>query len=226
MLKFLPYILHTLYFNFKYLPFQQALKLPILLYKPKLISLKGIVKIESPTIATGMIKLGVNRVSIYKNNGISWENKGGVCVFKGKCTIGNSSFVSLGKKGKLIFGNEFSATAAFKVVSYNQIEFGNEVQIGWENIFIDTDFHTLTNLASGLPKKAVSPIKIGSNNWFGLKSVVLKGVQTPDFCTIGAYSLLNKKYLISPYTLIAGNPASLKSTGVYWDRQNDKISEE
>lgn len=35
------YIIHSLYFNFHYLPFKQAIKLPILLYKPDLLSTKG-----------------------------------------------------------------------------------------------------------------------------------------------------------------------------------------
>ena len=38
-------ILPTIYFNFHYLPFSQAIRLPILLYKPKLLKMKGNVKI-------------------------------------------------------------------------------------------------------------------------------------------------------------------------------------
>ena len=38
-------ILQSVYFNFHYLPFRQAVKLPILLYKPKLLELQGNVKI-------------------------------------------------------------------------------------------------------------------------------------------------------------------------------------
>lgn len=40
-------IISSLYFNFKYLPFNQALKLPILLYKPYFKELKGKVVIDS-----------------------------------------------------------------------------------------------------------------------------------------------------------------------------------
>lgn len=43
VLRFLPW---TLKFNFHYLPFKQAIKLPILLYKPKLLTLKGIIRIS------------------------------------------------------------------------------------------------------------------------------------------------------------------------------------
>ena len=41
----LPYILHSIYFNFKYLPFKQAIHLSILLFKPHFHTLKGSVAI-------------------------------------------------------------------------------------------------------------------------------------------------------------------------------------
>ena len=44
--KILRYILHSVFFNFHYLPFREAVKLPILLYKPKLLKLKGTIKIK------------------------------------------------------------------------------------------------------------------------------------------------------------------------------------
>ena len=51
-------IISSLYFNFKYLPFNQALKLPILLYKPYFKELKGKVVIDSSNIYFGMIRMG------------------------------------------------------------------------------------------------------------------------------------------------------------------------
>ena len=38
---YLWYLIPTIYFNFKMLPFRQARKLPVLLVKPKFIKLKG-----------------------------------------------------------------------------------------------------------------------------------------------------------------------------------------
>ena len=81
VLRYLP---QTIYFNFHYLPFSQAIHMPILLYKPKFVKLKGSIIIESEKIHTGMIKLGVNNVSIYPNNGISIELDGNI-HFKGTC---------------------------------------------------------------------------------------------------------------------------------------------
>ena len=73
-------ILVSIFFNLKYLPISQAIKLPILLYKPNLIKLKGRIKIESSQIKFGMIQLGRPIVPIFPNNGIIYENKGGTII--------------------------------------------------------------------------------------------------------------------------------------------------
>lgn len=73
-------ILKTIWFNFHYLPFRQAIKLPILLYKPKFLVCKGRIKIDGP-VHFGMITLGCYRVSIYPNTGFTYENWGGGNTF-------------------------------------------------------------------------------------------------------------------------------------------------
>lgn len=81
--RILRYILHSVFFNFHYLPFHEAVKLPILLYKPKLLKLKGTIKIkQEDKIGFGMIRLGFPEVSLYPNTGIVFENYGGTIVFK------------------------------------------------------------------------------------------------------------------------------------------------
>lgn len=96
-IKELRYIVPTLYFNFHYLPFRQAIRLPIVLYKPHLLKCKGKIKLEPEDgrIWHGMIQLGFLSASIYPNNGITWENKGGTvvtrgCVKKSYCVMGGS----------------------------------------------------------------------------------------------------------------------------------------
>lgn len=80
--KILRYILHSVFFNFHYLPFREAVKLPILLYKPKLLKLKGTIKIkQEDKIGFGMIRLGFPEVSLYPNTGIVFENYGGTLLF-------------------------------------------------------------------------------------------------------------------------------------------------
>lgn len=46
LIKAVPYIFQTVYFNFHHLPFKQAIFLPIILYKPQLVSIKGKIIID------------------------------------------------------------------------------------------------------------------------------------------------------------------------------------
>ncbi len=221
--KYLRSIFYSIYFNIYYLPFSQACKLPILLYKPRLIKMKGKIKIEATEITFGMIQLGFENVSLYPNAGIVYENHGGEIIFKGKAEIGNNSAISIGASGKVLFGEHFLATTTLRLTSYASIEFKSYVLCGWECIFMDTDFHRITKI-DGTSLKGFAPIVIGAHNWLGLRTVVMKGTETPDYCVIGANSLLNRKYDLDCYSLIAGNPAEKKSSGVWRNYRDDKIT--
>lgn len=219
-------ILNSIYFNFHYLPFNQAIKLPIILYKPHLHKCSGTVKIEG-NIKCGMIKLGVNNVPIYPNNGIFFENNGGEIIFKGNCFIGNNSSIVIGKNGKLILGDNFCASTSLKLVSYYNILIKDNVLCGWDCLFMDTDFHQLTLIDKDIENpRSYNSIIIGKNNWFALKCIVMKGTVLSDNNVIAANSLLNKDYSNNSFCLMAGIPAIVKKTGVYRDRFNDKISYE
>lgn len=47
LIKAVPYIFQTIYFNFHHLPLKQAIFLPIILYKPQFVSTKGKIIIDS-----------------------------------------------------------------------------------------------------------------------------------------------------------------------------------
>ena len=89
-------IIQSIYFNFHYLPFKTAIRLPILLYMPNFLELQGNVKIGGGKVKYGMIRLGFPTVSLYPNTGITIENHGGTITFNGKCSIGNNSYICFG----------------------------------------------------------------------------------------------------------------------------------
>ena len=217
-------ILPTIYFNFHYLPFSQAVKLPILLYKPRLFRCKGRVRIVSDKVEPGMIKLGIYGVTIYPNNGIMFQNNGGVITFRGGCCIGNDSYISIGINGSLDFGANFNATAGLKIVAYHKIIFEDDVLVGWENMFVDNDGHqiTATDKDMKLPKP-YGIVHIGKGCWFAYGSYVMKNTKLHDYCIVAAKSMLNKNYDIPKYSLLAGMPATAKKTGVYLDKRYDFV---
>lgn len=225
------WILHSLpwsiYFNFHYLPLRQAIRLPILLYKPRLLRCGGRVRIESEDICTGMIILGKNTVSIYSNSGVAWECDGEV-VFEGKCYIGNASAISVSFTGSVYFGKRFYASTSFKLVSYCGVRFGRDVHIGWDCIVMDTDFHKMVFCKDGKSNKGYGKVEIGRGNWLGMKCCVLKNTRTPDYCTVSASSVLNSSYLDLPSHSVIGQDRNvvLKKEGCYRDFHNDEIEYE
>lgn len=222
--RILRYILHSVFFNFHYLPFHEAVKLPILLYKPKLLKLKGTIKIkQEDKIGFGMIRLGFPEVSLYPNTGIVFENYGGTVVFKGQCCIGNNSYLSIGPKAIVEFGNRFSATTTFRLTSYDKIIIADCVTFGWDALVVDTDFHKLTKLSGGYNKGHAS-IHIGSNNWFGNGCRILKRTQTPDYCVIQSGTMLSIPVVAPMYSVI-GNDSDIvvKATGLWKNIDDDKI---
>jgi len=216
----------TLYFNFHYLPVKQAMKLPIILFKSKLLKCQGEVIIDSEILKTGMIQLGELHVSLYPNNGIVWENHGGKIVFNGSCIIGNSSAISIGKNGSCVLGNNFRATASFKLTSYKHIQFGENVLIAWDVLIMDTSFHRLKDSHGVFKNKGYGAITIGKNNWITAKCMILNGTKTPDYCVLGAGSVLNKDYSnLKTHILLAGNPLEVKAEDVWIDLEDHDISE-
>lgn len=224
ILKFLPYIHKTIWFNFHYLPLMQAIKLPILLRKPKL---KGRGKIEiHGEVTTGMIQLGLYTVSIYPDKGIMLENSGKI-IFNGKCIIGNDSYISVGETGIMSIGDNFRASANLRAVCYNSVNFGDNIRIGWSNIFTDTDFHSVKSGTCDdfVKSRGYAPINIGNNTWFAMKSITLKGTQLPPYSIVGAGSILFKNYMEYPgHCLFAGNPARMIKENVWRDINDDSIN--
>ncbi len=215
------YITSSIYFNFKFLPLKQAVKLPILLYKPELLKSKGQIKLDAPKIYYGMIRLGFRRASIYPNTGITWENNGGTVVFKGKCNIGANSFISIANTGSIIFGNDFKTTASLKLVSYVGISFGTGTRIGWDCIFMDSNFHPLKKLETGEKKKASGAISIGNYNWFGNRCTIMHSVNTPERCIFGLTSIITRGTKYESYCVHGGNPVKVLTRGVYRDLDDD-----
>lgn len=81
-LKYMSYLwkldwISTLRFNFHYFKFKDAAKLPVFLYKTKIVALKGKVILTQPA-KPGMIKLGMSMVPIFQSKyNFIYENLGG-----------------------------------------------------------------------------------------------------------------------------------------------------
>lgn len=208
--------LKTIFFNFKYLPIKQAIKLPILISrKVYLREISGKILIKGP-IRPGLIQLGYGNIGIFDNKKSRsiWEVSGTV-IFKGRANIGHGSKISVGKNGELILGENFIITAESSLVASKKIEFGNNCLLSWDILIMDTDSHIIKDNTGSIinyPKQ----ITIGDNVWIGCRCLILKGAQIPDNCVIGADSIVNR-LLENRNSLYAGSPVKLMKESITWE---------
>ncbi len=209
-------------FNFRHLPFRQAIHLPILLYKPHFCDHSGKIIIDAP-VSFGMIRLGVNVVMLYPHSGITFENRGTI-IFKGKALIGNDSAISVGPTGCVTFGNRFAATTHLHLISYSSVTFGDNVLIGWNTLITDTDFHALMNIRTGQKNKGYGPIAIGENVWIANGCKIYKNSTIPANCVLGADSILHGPIECEPYSVITTKfEKRITSNGFYHNPEDDSI---
>jgi len=214
-ITFLKDLLLTAYFNFHYLPFHQAIKLPIYFHKPKFVRMKGRVRIEGK-VSRGMIKLGYYLHGGYPDGGFMFENNGGEIVFKGNVTLGANSSFSVGRYGLLEITGPTGGIEGLKIVCYNHIQIQKNCRIGWDVLIMDTSFHPLKNMEGKFTNTGVAPIIIGHHTWISTRCIVFHGAATAPYTVLAANSMLNKAFDES-HILLAGSPAKIIKKGVYSD---------
>ncbi len=205
----------TIFFNFKYLPFNQAVKLPFVISnKVQLANVKGKIVFECP-LRPGMISIGFEKTTLfdYKTSRSIWDVHGTV-VFKGDMVIGQESRIIVGSEGTLVFGSHVLITARTSIVAYHFIELGDQCLLSWDILMMDTDFHSVSDYQGDI-LNPTAPVVIGDHVWIGCRSTLLKGTKIPKGCVIGAGSLVNKS-LPDGDSLYAGTPVKKIREAIKW----------
>jgi len=203
----------TIYFNFRYLPFRQAIKIPIKVSKKVyLLRTDGQIILDCP-IKSEMIQIGYGGVGIFdKEVSRSIWQVSGTVIFRGNAYIGHGSKLSVG--GTLILGNGFNITAESSIVATNRIEFGENCLLSWDILIMDTDFHKVKDKAENILNPS-APIIIGNKVWIGCRCLILKGAIIPDNSVIGANSFVGKR-LEKENAVYSGQPARILKEEITW----------
>lgn len=209
-----PSFFKTLYFNFHYLPFSQAIKLPIILKKVRFVSLKGEVIIQSDKIKTGMIRIGGMGRNNWCQDPISkLDFIGGRLIFYGESIFTSGVHIRVHKDALLEIGDMTGSTSNLNLLCYYHVKLGNSVKLGWDVTMMDTDYHPIVDLYSGRPSKIYASIIIGNNCWIGAKVFIRKGTKLPDNTIVSSCSVLDRKYKIAPNSVLYGFPATVIAEG-------------
>ncbi len=215
LIKYIVSIPKSLYFNFRVLPFKQAIRFPFLVaYNVKFLRLqKGIVtfadgvKIKPVTVA-----IGFNGTEEIAPQRALINLSGGKMIFKGKSYFGEGCILGV-SGGALTFGANFSANKNFFVSCNREITFGEDCMLGWNVFLFDATGHVMYK--DGIQKSSYKPIHIGNHVWLCAEVHVMKGASISDGSVVGYRSLLTGKFE-EPNILVAGSPAKYVQNGINW----------
>jgi len=213
----------TLYFNFKKFPFQIAKRLPVFFYgKVKFSSISGEIQIDGK-IKKGMIGFGQPYELNKASKGIGEIFILGKLVFKGKFQFGKDCFIFVGENALCELGNMASVASNAKIICTEKIVLGDYARFGSESQIIDTNFHDLIDTQTGIKLQKTAPIFIGNYNFASNRVSIMKGTQTPNFCTIASNSLCTKDYNdLGENVLIGGIPAKFIRNNISRDWAGEK----
>ncbi len=208
----------TLYFNFYYLPFRQAIKLPMAVsHKIKIAKMgkKGAIKVDRSKFRS--IKIGKNgSFNLGENERIYWDiNPNANVLFKGIARIGRATKIICGNQASIVFGNNFYCNAKCIINSSSNITFGEENLIGWKTEILTSGGHKIFQLNEEKKQKLENKITIGNHVWIASNVTILGG-------TIGDDSVVATKACISKSfeqsNILIGNFNKMLKENIDWKK--------
>jgi acetyltransferase-like isoleucine patch superfamily enzyme len=205
----------TILFNIRYLPFRQAIRLPILVsHRVALPHMGGTVTLPGAArTGTVLLGFGSNGAFDFRRERSVWQLDGHV-VFLGPARLGNG--FKLAASGCVTFGPDFVLSAESQIICREAITFGTGCLISWEVLLLDTDFHPVED-RDGNASSLQEAIVIGDRVWIGARATVLKGVRLANDSVVAAGTVVSRS-VPTDGALIGGNPAEVLRTGVRWRR--------
>lgn len=210
--------IYSIYFNIRYLPFAQAIKLPIWvstnLHEIKL--KRGQLVLKKPKFRSIAIGMGKSPGIQAHKAGILIGN-GGKIVFAGSAVISQGTVLRCDKNSIIEFGDNFYCNSDCYMRSRSSIKFGVNCSLGWCNTLNTFDGHAVFIGNEQRPVEA--PISIGNHVWITNHCIISKGVLVSDDSVIAQGSLVNKQFC-DPNVLIGGVPAKIVKQNINWSHIN------
>lgn len=201
----------TIWFNLRYLPFRQAIKLPIWVAgNVRIRELhRGCMRLQG-TLRMGMIRIGYHEtdgVDFYGVHTIINVDKSGTIEFKNDAHIGTGAIIRVKKEGTISFGDNFAISGTTSIIASKSIRFGDEVQLSWNSHIMDSDAHKIYDTEG----KWINPpceIIVGSHVWIASNTTIMKGSVIQDNTVVASNSLVNKAFT-EGNCVLAGQPAKI-----------------
>ncbi len=209
----------TIYFNFRTLPFLQAVKLPIFIYgKVHLFMLNGCVEFENTIVRRGMVKIGINADSfaLFDHSGfVQLGSKEAKIIFEGPVSISVNCKIRV-VVGELRFGKYAYIGEGVRVIcNGSSIHIGEYSQIAFGTIILNSGFHHVYNGGKKGFERTTRPIIIGAYSWIGNHTNIYAGSSVKEHTIVCAGSLVNKDFTHyeGECQMLGGSPARIIGIG-------------
>ncbi len=202
----------TIYFNFYYLPFKEAIKLPFRVsYDVKIgkMGRRGCVKIGN---LDKHICIGLG-ASYGMGNTTYWSvSDNAIVEFMGDATFGKGTQIVV--DGQLKCGANFYCNANCIINAGKSIIFGDDNLIGWNVTIIDGDGHDVIH--NGKTGDRYEEIKLGNHVWIAAQASILKGTVLQDGCVVAFGGLASKSY--QQENLLIGGTNKIIGENIVWNK--------
>lgn len=201
----------TIWFNLRALPWRQARKLPIFIYRGTKVYHCGTFKITAEHVVCGMIQIGKLG---YKAPGNGRIANYGIIEFKAPTILWGGVIIE--NRGYILFHGETRVGEGTTMLIRDRLEIGKYTSIGFLSFFMDCDDHFTVNTDTLNVTRNKQPIVIGRYCWIACKTFVKKGVVLPDYTIVAsANAVLTKDYSdIGEYCVLGGVPAKVIGRGI------------
>jgi acetyltransferase-like isoleucine patch superfamily enzyme len=205
----------SIYVNLRLLPFNEAIKLPIIVSnRTKIISLNG--KVNLTKVKTGIIRIGFGGAEHidYKYSRTLLKIDG-VANFKGRAKIGLGSKFIIHKGAIFSAGERFGITGDTMILCAKKISIGNNARISWQSIIMDSDHHPILDQNNNIINEPTE-VLIGDNVWIGARCFILKNTTIDDGCIIAANTTVAKNFSGIKDSIISSNSTKILKTDIRW----------
>ena len=208
------YKFYSLLFCLRYLPFGQALHIPVLIHPSVRVKMRrGGISFQG-SLRSSMLVIGFPGTTGQSNcrTLISIE-RGGRFVVSENVQMARGTRVVIGHRGMLQIGRHFWCNGDCYFHCTTKISIGDDNMYGWGISFNTSDGHHVYD--NGQQKPMEGNITIGNHVWIASNCHVAKNTVIAENCVVAQNSLVNRTF-VKTECLIGGIPAKVIKEDVTW----------